>query len=134
MTVQEIDAPDGRTWRVRVYRWRRPPWRRVSADFEDEIDWILFPILIPLYLVGTILGETVFPLLIFLFEAPATAVWGLVSDERYVEAVHEGPPYSRLSWLTTAEAAPAVADQVARQLALGYDRVQPHNAAFLGFG
>jgi hypothetical protein len=38
-----------------------------------------------------------------------------------------------MSWETTSHDASAVVDQVARQLELGYERIQPHRARFLGF-
>ena len=52
---------------------------------------------------------------------------------RYVEARHDGPPFSRMTWVVPVDRVEAVVDQVARQLELGYDRIQPHNAQFLGF-
>jgi hypothetical protein len=131
MTLQ-VAGPGGRTWRVRVYRWRRPPWRPMTPEYDDLSDW-MFPILIPIYLVMTVIGLTLIPLAVFLAEALVTAIWSLFSTQRFVEAVSDAPP-SRLSWVTASSLAPAVAEQVARQLELGYDRIQPHNAAFLGFG
>jgi hypothetical protein len=38
------------------------------------------------------------------------------------------------TWRTDSKHAAAVADQVARQLELGHNRVEPHNAVFEGFG
>jgi hypothetical protein len=40
---------------------------------------------------------------------------------------------ARLTWRTDSRHAAAVAEQVARQLELGYIRVEPHNAVFEGF-
>ena len=53
----------------------------------------------------------------------------LLSSRRWVEAVHDGQPRSRMSWATDAEHEEAVIDQVARQLELGYDRITPHRAS-----
>jgi len=39
-----------------------------------------------------------------------------------------------MTWRTDAAHASDVADQVGRQLELGYDRVAPHNAVLVGFG
>ena len=64
---------------------------------------------------------------------PFRALAAMLSSRRWVEAVHEGPPRSRMSWMTDAEHEAAVIDQVARQLELGYDRITPHRASFLGF-
>ena len=61
------------------------------------------------------------------------AVPSLVFRVRYVEACHDGVQWSRMTWVVPADRADAVVDQVARQLELGYDRIQPHNAEFLGF-
>ena len=57
----------------------------------------------------------------------------LFSDERTVEASSRSPQVMRMTWRTDAVHVAAVADQVARQLELGYNRVQPHNALFEGF-
>jgi hypothetical protein len=57
----------------------------------------------------------------------------LIFRVRYVEARHDGPPFSRMTWVVPADRAEAVVDQVVRQLELGYDRIQPHSAQFLGF-
>jgi hypothetical protein len=67
------------------------------------------------------------------FLAPIGAVPSLVFRVRYVEAVHDGAQWSHMTWVVPADRADAVVEQVARQLELGYDRIQPHNAQFLGF-
>lgn len=64
---------------------------------------------------------------------PIAAIAAMVWSRRWVEAVHDGQPRSRMSWATDAEHEEAVIDQVARQLELGYDRITPHRASFLGF-
>jgi hypothetical protein len=70
---------------------------------------------------------------LWLLRAPVAAFPSLVFRVRYVEARHDGPPFSRMTWVVPASRVEAVVDQVARQLELGYDRIQPHNAQFLGF-
>jgi hypothetical protein len=39
-----------------------------------------------------------------------------------------------MTWHAPAALVEPIVDQVARQLELGYERIQPHNAEFLGFG
>lgn len=39
-----------------------------------------------------------------------------------------------MTWLAPRDLVPEIVDQIARQLELGYDRISPHNADFLGFG
>ena len=58
---------------------------------------------------------------------------GLFSGARWIEASSAGLLRARLTWRTDAKHAAAVAEQVARQLELGYIRVEPHNAVFEGF-
>lgn len=138
---RQVSGPDGRDWVVRSYRFRRPPWRSFAFDLLDDLEdlggpgFLLAPLLV--FLVALPLGivtVVILPSLAFLVELPTAAIRALLSSSRFVEAVHPGPPRSRMSWRTSAELAEAVVDQVARQLALGYQRVQPHRAEFLGFG
>jgi hypothetical protein len=107
-----VTGPDGREWVVRSFRYRRPPWRQAGVGVVTQL---------------------LVPLVVFAGEAAGRGVWSLVASRRWVEAVHEGPPFSRMSWETKSDDASAVVDQVARQLELGYDRIQPHRARFLGF-
>lgn len=74
------------------------------------------------------------PFLVIVVETPVAAVRALVSDTRWVEEARVGEGADCLTWRTDAAHAAGVFDQVARQLELGYDRVAPHNAAFVGFG
>lgn len=132
-----VQGPDGREWVVRSYRFRRPPWRPVDPGlgildpdegiFVNVPGLVLFVVLAPITLV-------VLPALVFAVEAWARLLRELVAPQRWVEATHAGPPGSRLMWLTDADREDAVAEQVARQLELGYERIQPHRARFLGFG
>ena len=127
--TRRATGPDGREWVVRSFRFRRPPWRSFGGDVPEMtfIDLVL-------YLPLGFLRVVVLPLLAFLVEAPVSAFLSLVSSARYVEAVHEGPAPSRMTWLAPSERVPEIVDQIARQLELGYDRITPYNAEFLGFG
>jgi hypothetical protein len=66
-------------------------------------------------------------------ELPVNGCRALFSDDRTVEASSGPPQATRLTWRTGSAHAAAVADQVARQLERGYNRVEPHNAVFEGF-
>jgi hypothetical protein len=116
---------------VRVYRFRAPEWRRFPPLFheEDEFTW-LFVVDLVVGLVSAFFAVLVFPLLAILIETPARALQALVTDDRWVEAAS---PDARLTWRTSSRHAGDVSEQIARQLELGYTRVQPHNAVFEGF-
>jgi len=119
---------------VRVYRFRPPEWRRFQPLFEEELELGPFlPVELLLALVSAFFAVLVLPLLAILIETPAHALQALVTDERWVEAIASESRRARLTWRTGSRYAEAVADQVARQLELGYTRVQPHNAVFEGF-
>ena len=119
---------------MRVYRFRAPEWRRFQPLFEEELELSpLLPFELVLAVVSAFFAVLVLPLLTILVEIPADTVRGLLSDTRWVEAVAPGSARSRLTWRTDSRHAEAVSDQVARQLELGYRRVQPHNAVFEGF-
>lgn len=129
-------GPDGRAWEVCVVRFRRPPWRSFTVDLEDDLDAFgpLLPVLF--FLVALPLGfitVLVLPLLAFIAELPLRGVSALLSTRRWVVAAHRGAIPSQMSWTTSESHAVAVAEQIARQLELGYERIQPHNAVFLGF-
>jgi hypothetical protein len=135
---RRADGPDGREWIVRSYAYRRPPWRPVDpslgmlADPDDSV-FVYIPFLLLAFVLAPI-GLVLVPLLVFLVEAPARMVVSLFSQRRWIEAAHEGPPASRMTWQTDAADAAAVVDQVARQLELGYERIEPYRARFLRFG
>jgi hypothetical protein len=134
---RSVRGPDGRDWVVHGYRFRRPPWRQLGSGFglldPDEGFGLVYVPLLLVYVVLAPLTLVVFPLVVFLAEAAVRAAWSLVASPRWVEAVHEGPAFSRMTWVTDAGHEQAVVEQVSRQLELGYDRVQPHRARFLGF-
>jgi len=135
---RNVTGPDGRQWVVRSFRFRRPPWRPVDPSFglgvldPDESLLIALPALL-LYVVLAPFALLVVPLVVFLLEAPARVLWSLASTRRWVEAVHAGQARSSMTWTTDTDHVEAVVDQVARQLELGYERITPHRARFMGF-
>ena len=119
---------------MRVYRFRAPEWRRFRPLFDEELELTPFlPFEVIFAIVSAVVTTLVLPLLSVVIETPADALRGLVSDTRWVEAKAPALRRSRLTWRTDSRHAPAVAEQVARQLELGYTRVEPHNAVFEGF-
>jgi hypothetical protein len=119
---------------VRVYRFRAPRWRRYEPLFHEDIELGPFlPFELILALVSALFATFFLPLLSVLIETPADALRGLVSNTRWIEAKAPELRRSRLTWRTDSRHAAAVAEQVARQLELGYTRVEPHNAVFEGF-
>ena len=134
VAARTVRAPDGREWHVRVYRFRPPEWRLFGPLFDESLDFgPLFPFELVFAIVSAFFAGLVFPLLALLIETPAHALRALVTDDRWVEAVSPESDRARLTWRTGSRYADAVAEQVARQLELGYTRVQPHNAVFEGF-
>jgi hypothetical protein len=127
--TRAVKGPDGREWVVRSYRFRRPPWRSFGPDLPE-----MGPLDMVLYLPVGFLRVLVLPLLAFLAEAPFALLLAAFGHERYVEASCPAPQPSRLTWRVPAEHLSDIVDQVARQLELGYGRITPHNADFLGFG
>jgi hypothetical protein len=83
--------------------------------------------------ISAVVMGLIVPFFVILVEMPLAAVRALTSDDRWVEAARDGHPDDRMTWSTDAAHAADVADQVARQLELGYNRVEPHNAVFEGF-
>jgi hypothetical protein len=118
---------------VRVYRFRAPPWRQGQPTFTEDPDPWLFGLGdVVLGVISAALG-LIASLLLVVVELPVSALRALVTDERTVEASCSGPQAMRMTWRTDAAHVGAVAEQVARQLELGYNRVEPHNAVFEGF-
>ena len=119
---------------MRVYRFREPRWRRYKPLFDEELELTPFlPVDVIFALLSALFTTLLLPLLSLLIETPADGLRGLVSDTRWIEAKAPELRRSRLTWRTDSRHAAAVADQVARQLELGYTRVEPHNAVFEGF-
>ena len=92
---------------------------------------IFFVVDLLLALISALIAGLIIPLLEIVVETPVAGLRALVTDERWVEAARSGS--ERLTWRTSSRYAGAVAEQVARQLELGYNRVEPHNAVFEGF-
>lgn len=136
---RRVRDPYGREWIVRSRRFRRPPWRSFGPDLDEEgwlgsggmIDALVG---IVIWLVVGFFFVVLVPLAVFLVEAPAVTLVSLFSRARWIEATHEGPPLSRMTWKAPADRAEAVVGQVGRQLELGYPRIQPHGAEFVGLG
>ena len=119
---------------MRVYRFRWPPWRQSEAWFSEEpmFGGVLFVVDVVLAVISAVIAGLIIPLVAMVVETPVAGLRALFTSERWVEAAQEGS--DRMTWRTDAAHAAAVADQVARQLELGYDRIAPHNAVFEGFG
>jgi len=118
---------------VQVHRFRLPRWRQFEPWFSEDPDPWLFGILdLVLAFFSALLGLVV-SVVVVAVELPVSAFRALFSNERTVQASSVSPQAVRLSWRTDSAHAPAVAEQVARQLELGYNRVVPHNAVFEGF-
>jgi hypothetical protein len=116
-----------------VHRFRPPRWRQGDPLFSEDPDPVLFGFGdVLLGIVSAVLGLLV-SVVIVAVELPVNAYRALFGDERTVEAASRSPQTIRMTWRTDADHAPAVAEQVARQLELGWNRVQPHNAEFEGF-
>jgi hypothetical protein len=134
VAARTVRAPDGREWQIRVHRFRPPRWRQVEPLFSEDPDPVLFGFGdVVLGIVSAVLSLVV-SLVIAAVELPVNAYRALFGDERTVEATSRSPQTIRMTWRTDHEHAPAVAEQVARQLELGYTKVEPHNAVFEGFG
>jgi hypothetical protein len=132
---REVSGPDGRAWRIRVYRFRAPRWRQFGGWVsEDPTVSIFVPVDFVLGVISAVVMGLIVPFFVFVVEIPIAAVRALFSDTRWIEATGVGLPPDRMTWRTDAVHASDVADQVARQLELGYDRVAPHNAVLIGFG
>jgi len=56
-----------------------------------------------------------------------------LTQTRRVDAIAYDRVASHMQWRTTRADAEAVAEQAVRQLELGYERIQSHNATFPGF-
>lgn len=133
MATRRIER-GGRTWVVSSYRFRWPPWRAFWPDTEldDPLgDWSVAAFVLNLLLAPFTLF--VIPLLVYPLETAAHGLYALVSPILWVSAAAEGEPRIRMTWITDTDHADAVVEQVARQLELGYSKIEPHRAQFLGF-
>ena len=122
--AQRVTGPDGRGWLVAVRAWRRPRWRPIRyeglADPEDDtLGWSAGLVLVP---IAAAFARGLFPAARFLVDLVVVAGRSL-AGWRWVEARADGEP---LVWRTPRRNAAAVAEQVARQVALGHDP-SPYN-------
>ncbi|MBA3716762.1 MAG: hypothetical protein H0W87_00855 [Actinobacteria bacterium] len=123
-----------RTWIVRSYRFSWPPWRAFWP--EAETDGLFWSTSLTGFLINLVFAPftlLVIPLLVFPIEAAGRGVFALASNRRQVDAAPEGEPPILLRWVTDAAHEEAVVEQIAHQLALGYPKIEPHRARFLGF-
>ena len=133
VAARTVRSTDGREWQVRVRRFRPPRWHQPEGWFSEDPDpWLFGFGDVVLAVISAVLG-LLFSLVLVLIALPVNAFRAVFSDDRTVEASSLGRQAMRMAWRTDAAHAAAVAEQVARQLELGYDRVQPHNAVFEGF-
>jgi hypothetical protein len=124
----------GRRWIVRSYRFSWPPWRAFWPEAEvGDFIW-QSPLSFAINLVFAPITLFLIPLVLYPLEVGGRGLYALVTDERWVSAAAEGEPHIRMTWLTDDEHEEAVVDQIARQLELGYSKIEPHRAHFLGFG
>jgi hypothetical protein len=122
----------GRSWTVRSYRFAWPPWRAFWPEFEQE-DPFGSPVSFLLNLLFAPVTLLVIPLLVYPLEVVVRLVSALFSPERWVRAVATGEPRIGMTWITDSSHEQAVVEQVARQLELGYSKIEPHRAQFVGF-
>jgi hypothetical protein len=123
-----------RSWVVRSYRFRWPPWRSFWPD--TELDDPLGDLSVLAFFLNLLLAPfTLFiiPLLVYPLETAVHSLNALVTPVRWVNAAAEGEPRIQMTWITDEEHEEAVVDQVARQLELGYSKIEPYRAHFLGF-
>lgn len=125
MRAAHVTTPHGTEWIVRAFRVRLPPWRTVDAG--DDV-WGNDPDIVTVVLALVVLPFTMFliPLALAIFELPVAVVRGLVSGDRWIEAVAaDGGVGGRYLWRTTRVDAPGVHAAVAAQLSAGES---PHPA------
>ena len=127
MASRQVRGPDGRWWTIRK-RWL-PRFGGLPPDAELD-DFPAGPTLFfPLDLIFNI----VFYLGRLLAGIPI-ALFRLAFLPPLIEAVHEGPPYSAMTWRAKdRQVGPQVIDQIAQAIERGDRRIQVEGATFLGF-
>ena len=136
MAARTVRAPDGRLWTIRE-RWLPrfgglPPDSDVDA-FDDAFE--AAPRLSPFFLfdVLLLLLALVWYAARLALAIPA-ALFRLSFMPPRIEAVHAGPPYSRMTWrAANRHAGPDVVAQVAEAIERGDRRIRVDGATFLGF-
>src|SRR5262249_35283384 len=133
MRAAHVTTPKGDEWTVRAFRIRLPSWRTVDAGDDvwgsdpDIASFVVALVVLPFTMV-------VIPLLFAIFELPVAVVRGLVSRDRWIEAVAgEQGVGGRYLWRTTSADAAGVHAAVAAQLSAG-EAPRPARAELVSFG
>src|SRR5262249_28962051 len=72
---REVSGPDGRAWRVRVYRFRAPRWRDFGAAYSEDPSLAIFwPVDIVLGVLSAVFMGLIVPFLVIVVETPVAAV------------------------------------------------------------
>jgi hypothetical protein len=131
MRVARVTTPQGDEWTVRAFRVRLPPWRQ--AEMGDDI-WGDGGDIISLMIALVVLPFTMvlIPLALAVVELPVAVARGLLSRDRWIEAVAEGEGGGRYLWQTTRADAPGVHAAVAAQLSAG-EAPHPARADLVSF-
>ena len=132
MASRQVRGPDGRLWTIRE-RWL-PRFEGLEADSDLDasepiptlsaffvFDLLLLVLALLWYAVRLVLA---LPALLF----------RLSFLPPLIEAEHQGPPYSRMTWrAANRQIGPAVIAQVAEAIERGDRRIRVEGATFLGF-
>ena len=126
MAARRVRGPDVREWLIRE-RWL-PPRRGAEAGMPSAVR----PRLSPLDLLVGLVALPVYAARA-LIALPPALFQALFLPPR-IEAVHRGPPYSKLTWLAAdRQVGPRVIDQIAGAIERGDRRILVEGATFLGF-
>ena len=129
MASRQVRGPDGRWWTIRE-RWL-PRFGGLPPDPElddygpgllpfSPLDVIFFVFNIVFYFVRLLAGIPI-------------ALFRLAFRPPLIEAVHEGPPYSAMTWRANdRHVGPQVIEQIAQAIERGDRRIQVEGATFLG--
>lgn len=125
MRASRVVAPDGRTWHVRAFRVRLPPWRQVDIAMGNG-DTDLFAVAV--FLVTMPFTMLLIPLAAALVELPGAVAKAMFSSDAWVEAASYNPREERMLWRTSRADAAAVRADVAAQLSAGAAQPRPARA------
>ena len=126
--MQRVTGPDGREWGVRAYRVGLPPLRDFGGDSPDPMGGGPDSLVLA---AAWALIEFALALLVALVELPLAIVRGLLGRTRWVEAACFWPSETRVTWRTERGRERAVAAEVARRLAEGYEGVTPEGGTLV---
>lgn len=129
--ARRVEAPDGRSWELYVYRVRLPRWQSDDYSVPTEADStggiVTFVVELPLFVVTQVLV----PLGRMLVRLPSAVARGLRSDVVTIEAVTFWPSREELAWTAQRRDAARVLEEIAAELAQG--RIaRPARAVFRG--